>query len=222
MKNQHWWQTCFPQFMDSADSTTQLLMESSTLITAPANHQLFNPGSRCENYLLLLEGQIKIQLMSDNGREVLLYQVNSGDSCVLTTSCLISGDNYPAEGIAETDITAFSIPAQAFHRGIEQSQFFREFVFKNFSVRLAKLITRMESVVFGSIDQRLAKMLLDTGKLKIEKTHQELAYELGTAREVVSRHLKYFEKQGWVGLTRGTVEIIDRLAIAQLLSNPEN
>ncbi|MEQ1530190.1 MAG: Crp/Fnr family transcriptional regulator [Methylococcales bacterium] len=221
-KNQQWWQDYFPQFIDHADHAVLALMESSNLVSIPAGQQLFYPGDRCENYLLLLEGRVKIQLMSENGREVLLYQVHSGDSCVLTTSCLISGDSYPAEGITETDVTAFTISAPAFHRGIEQSAFFREFVFKNFSARLAKLITRMESVVFGSIDQRLATLLLASNRQLISKTHQELAYELGTAREVVSRHLKHFEKHGWVNLSRGTVEITDRPAIQGLCANQDS
>lgn len=215
-KNEHWWQTCFPDFVDNLDLPMQLLMASSTLVAIPAGQQVFYPGSPCENYLLLLDGQVKVQLMSENGREILLYQVGSGDSCVLTTSCLISGECYPAEGITETDVTAFAVSAFAFHRCLEQSSFFRAFVFKNFSARLANLINRMESVVFGSIDQRLAKILLASGNSTINKTHQELAYELGSAREVVSRHLKQFEKQGWVSLNRGVVEIIGRDAIKQL------
>jgi CRP/FNR family transcriptional regulator len=154
--------------------------------------------------------------MSDGGREVLLYHVRSGDSCVLTTSCLLSGDCYPAEGITEGEISAFAVPSQAFYRCIELSPFFREFVFKNFSSRLSKLIGRMETVVFDTIDQRISKALLSSGENVITKTHSELAYELGTAREVVSRHLKSFENEGWITLKRGTIDIIDREALRKL------
>jgi CRP/FNR family transcriptional regulator len=102
------------------------------LVTFPAGQQLFYPGSRCENYLLVLAGVVKVQIMSESGREILLYHVHSGDSCVLTTSCMLSGDCYPAEGITEDEVTAFAMSSHAFNRCIEQSSFFREFVFKNF------------------------------------------------------------------------------------------
>jgi CRP/FNR family transcriptional regulator len=185
-------------------------------VTIPAGRQLFYAGSLCENYLLVVSGAIKVQILSDSGREVLLYHVRAGDSCVLTTSCLLSGDCYPAEGITETEVTAFVMPSHAFYRCIEQSAFFREFVFKNFSARLSTLIGRMETVVFETIDQRIGKALLATGATIITKTHHELAYELGTAREVVSRHLKNFESYGWVNLKRGTIEIINRDALLKI------
>lgn len=214
--NQDLWELHFPQFIENRDKGLDYLMDASSLVKFSSGRQLFYPGSRCENYLLVLAGAVKVQILSESGREVLLYHVCSGDSCVLTTSCLLSGDCYPAEGIAEGEVTAFVMSSPAFHRCIEQSPFFREFVFKNFSLRLAKLIGRMEAVVFDSIDQRIVKVLLETGEKIIIKTHHELAYELGTAREVVSRHLKNFESYGWVNLRRGSVEIINHDALIKV------
>lgn len=213
------WAKYFPQFVDNGGKDLQQLMAASSVVSFPSGRQLFYPGSVCENYLLVLEGAVKVQILSGNGREVLLYYVRSGDSCVLTTSCLLSGDCYPAEGISEGEVTAFALSAQAFYRCIEQSAFFREFVFKNFSVRLATLIGRMETVVLETIDQRICKALLASPANVISKTHQELAYELGTAREVVSRHLKQFETYGWINLKRGTVEIVDAGALQRFVSN---
>ena len=211
----------FPQFIENRDTGLELLMDSSSLVTFPAGRQLFYPGSSCENYLLVLAGVVIVQIMSDSGREILLYHVRSGDSCVLTTSCILSGDRYPAEGISEGEVTAFAMSSYAFYRCIEQSSFFREFVFKNFSLRLSKLIGRMEAVVFDTIDQRICKALLQAGEKVILKTHHELAYELGTAREVVSRHLKNFEGYGWVNLKRGTVDIINRDALIRVCNKQE-
>lgn len=215
-KHRALWATYFPQFIENIDKGVELLMDSSSLVTFPAGRQLFYPGSICENYLLVLSGSVKVQIMSESGREVLLYHVRSGDSCVLTTSCMLSGDCYPAEGLTEGEVTAFAMSSHAFYRCIEQSPFFREFVFKNFSSRLSKLISRMEAVVFDTIDQRIGKALLETGETVIAKTHHELAYELGTAREVVSRHLKNFEGYGWLNLKRGTIEIINREALSRV------
>jgi CRP/FNR family transcriptional regulator, anaerobic regulatory protein len=210
------WQTYYPEFIENRDSGIASLMQSSNLVTVAAQQQLFYPGSQCENYLLVLTGMVKVQLLSEKGREVLLYHVQSGDSCVLTTSCLLSGDTYPAEGITETEVMAFSIPAYAFNRSVEQSSFFREFVFKNFAMRLSKIICRMESVTFDTIDQRISKALLASGSDTVVKTHHELAYELGTAREVVSRHLKTFESDGLISLKRGVIEINNRHALREI------
>lgn len=213
---QQLWQQHFPQFMASPETTMKSLMASAQLLKIPAGQQVFYPGSLCENYLLMLEGRIKTQLISESGREILLYHVCSGDSCVLTTSCLLGGNCYPAEGITESPVLAFAISSIAFHRCLEQSAFFREFVFKNFANRLATVILRMEEVVFDTIDRRLSRLLLTYKQSTLNITHQELAAELGTAREVVSRHLKNFEKCGWLRLNRGIIEIINPNALAQL------
>jgi len=189
------------------------------LVKLPAGQQVFYPGKICENYLLLLSGSVKAQIMSDDGREVLLYHVRAGDSCVLTTSCLLGDNHYPAEGFTETEVSAFAIPAFTFHRCLEHSAFFRDFVFRSFSTRLADVIKRMESISFGSVDQKLAKALLSSGSSTISKTHHELALEMGSVREVVSRHLKRFESYGWLNLSRGSIEILDTEALAKVLNN---
>ncbi len=186
------------------------------MVNIPAGQQVFGAGGECKNYLLLLSGSVKAQLLSENGREILLYQVRPGDSCVLTTSCLLSGDNYPAEAYAEEETTAFVISSHTFYRCVEQSAFFREFVFKNFSARLSNVIGRLGEVVFEGIQWRLAKELLSYDLDKLQLTHQTLASKMGSAREVISRNLKQFEAKGWVKLNRGTVEILDKQALKEL------
>lgn len=157
--------------------------------------------------------------MSADGREVLLYHVRAGDSCVLTTSCLLGDNHYPAEGFTETDVSAFAIPAYVFHRCLAHSAFFRDFVFRSFSTRLADVMKRMESISFGSIDQKLAKALLANDARIISKTHHELALEMGSVREVVSRHLKRFESYGWLSLSRGSIQILNVDALQQVLAS---
>jgi CRP/FNR family transcriptional regulator len=210
------WENHFPEFVNSGESAMMSLMESASLVSIPAGQQVFALGSACENYLLLLNGVINAQLISENGREMLLYQVLPGHSCVLTTSCLLSGDRYPAEALTIEDSSAFVISSHAFYRCLEKSPFFREFVFTNFSVRLSKIIERFGDVVFSGIDSRLSKELLSFNKTTLKLTHQELATKLGSAREVVSRHLKQFEAKGWVSLQRGTVTIINTEALQKL------
>jgi CRP/FNR family transcriptional regulator len=210
------WENHFPQFVESDDSSMNQLMNAAKMVNISAGQQVFYPGAACENYLLMLDGNIKAQLISENGREVLLYHVLPGDSCVLTTSCLLSGESYPAEAITEEKSTAFVIPGKNFHQCLAESVFFRQFVFHNFALRLSSIINRIEQVVFKPVDIRLSKLLLAYNEIQIKKTHQDLAAELGTAREVVSRNLKNFEMQGWVLLRRGAIEIIDLKALKKL------
>ena len=217
--NNELWENHFPQFYESDDPSIKQLMKAANMATIPAGQQVFYPGAACENYLLMLDGNIKAQLISENGREVLLYHVLPGDSCVLTTSCLLSGESYPAEALTEQDSTAFVIPGKNFHQCLGESIFFRQFVFHNFALRLSSIINRIEQVVFDPIDIRLSKLLLSYNEIQIKKTHQDLAAELGTAREVVSRNLKIFESQGWVALRRGTIEIIELEALKAMDSS---
>ncbi|OAI14190.1 hypothetical protein A1359_11540 [Methylomonas lenta] len=211
------WKQHFPAFACQNDKVLKQLMDTAALVSLPAGQQVFYPGKTCENYLLLLSGSVKAQIMSADGREVLLYHVRAGDSCVLTTSCLLGDNRYPAEGFTETDVSAFAIPAAVFHRCIEQSAFFREFVFHSFSKRLADVIKRMEALSFGSVDQKLAKALLASKSQTIQKTHHELALDMGSVREVVSRHLKRFESYGWLRLSRGSIVIVDADALKRVL-----
>lgn len=207
--NESLWKMHFPEFLGSNDKVLSQLMDAAMLVKLPADQQIFYPGKSCENYLLMLSGSVKTQILSADGREVLLYHVQAGESCVLTTSCLLGGNDYPAEGYTESEVSAFAIPAHVFHRCLQQSEFFREFVFRNFSKRLADVINRMSSISFDTVDQKLAKTLLGFACQTIPKTHNELALEMGSAREVVSRHLKRFESLGWLSLNRGKIEIID-------------
>ncbi|MGD0960102.1 MAG: Crp/Fnr family transcriptional regulator [Methylomonas sp.] len=219
--NETLWKQHFPEFLASNDKVLGQLMDAAMLMNIPAGQQIFYPGKSCENYLLILSGSVKTQILSEDGREVLLYHVHAGESCVLTTSCLLGGNDYPAEGFTESEVSVFAIPAHVFHRCLQQSDLFREFVFQNFSQRLADVINRMGAISFGSIDQKLAKALLAFESKTIHKTHNELAQELGSAREVVSRHLKRFESLGWLSLTRGAIEIIDFESLKKALNYDE-
>ena len=149
--NETLWKMHFPEFLGSNDKVLDQLMDAAILVNIPAGRQIFYPGKSCENYLLMLSGIVKTQILSSDGREVLLYHVQAGESCVLTTSCLLGGNDYPAEGYTETEVSAFAIPSHVFHRCLQQSDFFREFVFRNFSKRLADVINRMGAISFGSV-----------------------------------------------------------------------
>jgi CRP/FNR family transcriptional regulator len=160
---------------------------------------------------------VRVQLLSHGGRELALYRVKAGDSCILTTSCLIADQRYPAEGITDDEVEAVALGRTLFNNAMDQSPQFRSFVFANFARRLVQVIARMDEVTYGAVDARLSKLLLD-GSPRLETTHQSLATELGTAREVVSRHLKTYEENRWIRLHRGFIEVIDSAGLKELLN----
>jgi len=201
-----------------ADPALIPILASAQTIHLPPHAQVFMPGALCQNYLLVVRGSVRVQLLTESGREVVLYHVRDGDSCVLTTSCLLGATRYPAGGIAETEVTAIALPATDFNRALARSEAFRRFVFGNLGRRLAEVIARMEQVAFAPVDGRLAAALLNLTRddTRLNLTHHELAVELGSAREVVSRHLKRFEDHGWVRLGRASIEVLDRAALQDL------
>ena len=211
------WQQYFPIFPETQDTAVDAFMRSANLVNLSSDQMVFSVGDSCENYLLLLQGRIRVQLIAETGREVMLYTVSSGDSCVLTTSCLLEDKPYPAEAFTEGDVSAFLIPEADFNQALEKSDFFRKYVFNNFSSRLSSVIHRMEEVVLNPLEVRLAKYLLSINEPVIRKTHQQLASEMGTAREVISRHLKQLKSAGWVALSRGKITVIDRTALEKLI-----
>ena len=179
---------------------------------------MFGEDSPCQAFLIVMNGQVRVQKVGENGREIALYRVGPGETCVVTTVCLMSGTDYNAEGIAETDIHAQMLPVSGFRALLAESEGFRDFVFRAYSTRISDLLLLLEEVSFGRIDQRLAACLLERADAagEMAMTHQELAAELGTAREVVSRQLKEFERQGWLALGRGRVALRDRAALLAL------
>ena len=196
------------------------LFDASGIISLPENSTVFHQGDACKNYLIVLDGKVKVFTRAENGREILLYRLVTGDSCVLTTSCLLSNKNYPAEGKTETPVTALAIPVSQFNTALQQSSTFREMVFSAFSSHLSELITLVEEVAFGKVDVRLAKHLLtqcDDNNI-LSSTHQNIATELGSAREVISRQLKELESKGLIKISRGNIEIIDTAALQDIAS----
>ena len=201
--------------LDSANA----LAASARLITIPAGTVLFQDGAECNSYVLVLEGSIRVQKVAENGREIVLYRVERGQSCVLTTNCLMAHCDYSAEGVTETEIKAMILPAATFRSLLGHSEIFRDFVFAAYASRIADLLMLIEEVAFGRIDSRLAGWLSGrAGNGDIHATHHEIAIELGTAREVISRQLKEFERRKWVILHRGRVEIHAPQELAKLAS----
>lgn len=212
------WVERFPGLSRLAPEVKQMLLSQSAVVDVPHGTTIFGPGHSPENMLFLLDGTVRVQQVSDTGHEIVLYRIHAGESCVLTTACLLAFEDYSAEGIAETDVRAAAIPRALFDELVGQSKQFRDFVFAAFSKRITDLFLMIDEVAFQRLDVRLADKLIKLSQDHdvIKTTHQMLSVELGTAREVVSRQLQEFQRRGWVEQSRGSVKLLDRAQLQRL------
>lgn len=208
-----------PQLAGLPEADRALLVERARLVSLPAGATVFAPDTPAGNFLLVLHGTVLVRQLSAGGREIVLYRVAGGESCILTTACLLAEQPYGAEGIVESpSVEALALPKAAFDALMARSVQFRRFVFADYARRITDLLRVVEEVTFERIDKRLAQKLLaladPTGRVKA--THHELAVEVGSAREVVSRHLKDFQRRGWLELARGRVQVTARAELERL------
>ena len=182
-------------------------------ITAPDGACLFRPGDESSAFLIVTKGHVRVEQTNTEGRTMVLYRVHEGESCVMTTSCLLGGRPYSGYGYAEGSVHALAIGAEAFHRLMAEESDFRDMVFEGFSRRLGELTEVIDALLLHRTDLRLAAWLAGRGAGRCEMTQQDIAQEIGTAREVVSRSLKSFEREGWLTLGRGRLDVIDVAAL---------
>lgn len=169
-------------------------------------------GDICQHLPLILSGGIRIYKIGENGREITLYRLGKGDSCIMTASCILSQNNFPAIGVTENDVEAIMIPASTIRDWMVQNPIWQNYIFGLLSQRLANVIEVVNEVAFQRVDCRIARHLLKLAKVNsetIKTTHEEIAQEIGTSREVVSRILKTFEKQELLSLARGSIRLKD-------------
>jgi CRP/FNR family transcriptional regulator, anaerobic regulatory protein len=199
-------------------SVRDRLLESAHVVRYPEGRTVFSPDRVPDSLLFLVDGTIRVSQTSDSGREIVLYRVEAGESCVLTTACMLAEEAYNAEGIAETAVTAVVLSRAAFDRLVSEEAAFRSFVFAAYSRRLVDLLRVVDEVAFGRIDVRLAGRLvaLAGSGTEVTATHQQLASELGTAREVISRVLQDFQKRKLISQTRGHIALLDRPRLTAL------
>lgn len=212
------WRAHFPGLAHISADVSKVLDEKAKSARIAKGTVIFGPGNPAQNLLLLVKGTVRVQQLSEAGREIVLYRVHAGESCVLTTACLLAFEDYSAEGIAETEVEAILISRDDFDELVAISKEFRAFVFEAYSRRITDLFLVIEEIAFKRMDIRVAQKLLELrgDDSTLHLTHQQLAVELGTAREVISRQLKEFERRNWVSLSRGTIELRDIPAIAEL------
>lgn len=206
--------SCYPVLAGTGAS-----FDDWPLLQVPAGTVLFKEGQAAAGFPLLLAGAIRVVKAAPNGREILLYRVLPGETCVVSSTCLPGGRPYDARGIAETDARLVLLPRERFltllaHEG------FRRFVFDLLHERLADMMALVEEVAFRRLDARLAEHLLGRGN-PVRLTHQQLADELGSVREIVTRLLQGFRARGWVSLAREEIRVLDPVAL-RALSDPHH
>jgi CRP/FNR family transcriptional regulator len=169
---------------------------------------VFRAGDLAQGFAVVLEGRIEVMLTGASGREILLYAVEPGQSCIQTTLGLIGDTPYSGEALTITPCRLVILPREMFRSLMDQSEPFRSFVFRAFAARMAELTNLLEQVAFARIESRLARALMDLAQAgEVQATHAELAARIGSAREVISRQLERWAQRGLIATERGRIVI---------------
>ena len=201
------------------DEAQESLLNQGKLIRLQAEQFICLEGDICENLPLVISGSLRIYKIGETGREITLYHLDEGDSCIMTASCIMSKKVFPAFAVTETEVEVFAIPANSLRKWVQCNPIWQEYIFGLLSQRLANVIELIEEVAFRRMDCRIASYLINKSNRNIqtlEITHEAIAQELGSSREVVSRILKTFEKQKFLSLSRGKIEVINWEALKNI------
>ena len=194
--------------------------QNSIVQTLKPETVISNEGDSCSYFTFVVNGSVRVFKVSESGKEITLYRLYKGDSCILTASCILSASRFPAISVTETEVDGILVPSNVFREWVEDFPFWRKYVYDLMAERLNSVITIVEEVAFKRMDARIAEFLFERGEkfgLSLSLTHKDIAYELGTAREVVSRLLKDFEKKGLITLERSHVNIKDLNKLKELM-----
>ncbi|NVO18034.1 MAG: Crp/Fnr family transcriptional regulator [Rhodoplanes sp.] len=217
------WLSLFPPLAGLPDDERAVLCGNAAPVALPAGATVFEPHQACGAFLFVRTGSVRVYQLDRDGNEIVLYRLGPGSICILTTLALLAADRYGAFAVTETQVDAVALPDRSFDALLGASPRFRSFVFLAHAERMADLMRVIQNVTFESIESRLAARLLalaaDRHALSI--THQQLAAEIGSAREVVSRHLKTFERRGWVSLARNRIEVRDAVSLRGAAGPPD-
>ena len=207
----------FPTFAEADDNTLEDLIHSAMHKSLPAGLIMCRPGETCPVLPVVLHGGARVFAIGENGREITLYRLLEGNACVLAAASILS--RQPASAFSQTEAAGdvLLVPADFLRAWVDTNPFWRTFVFRLISDRLASILEVTNQAAFGRLDHRIASHLLDQingSDAPIRTTHQAIAAEIGSSREVVSRLLKSFEAEGLLQLGRGNIRLVDRSGLA--------
>jgi len=205
-----------------SDATRAAIQDNGQRIEVPAGTRIFGPGDPCNGLPLVLKGEVRVQMTGASGNEIVLYRIKGGEMCPLSLACLLTEGSHQSEAIVDEDSEVLVIPAPLTDRLMDEDKVFRSTVLDSYGQRLRSLMLVIEEVAFRRLDQRLAERLVQRQRDgQLNATHQDLAVELGTAREVVSRLLKEFERRGLVTLERGLITLLNIKELQKLACQDE-
>lgn len=203
----------FPFLRNAEPDFIRHFFQRASKVSLSEGAQICSEGAECGSLALLLEGRVRVYKLGETGREITLYRLGVGESCILTASCILSHVPFPAFAVSETAIEAVVVPVADVNRWMGESAAWREYLFGLISGRFADVISMVEEVAFRRVDRRIAALLLkrsiEGGSDEIAVTHQEIASDLGSSREVVSRILKDFETARHIKVSRGHIHLLN-------------
>lgn len=203
----------FPMWDQLTEAQQRTLLESASRRSVKKGTVLHNGGADCTGLLLVCSGQLRAYILSEEGREITLYRLFEMDICLFSASCMLHSIQFDITVEAERDTEFWLIPTEVYKRIMEQSAPLANYTNEIMASRFSEVMWLMEQIMWKSFDQRLAAFLLEEAELEgsnqLKLTHEIIGNHLGSAREVVTRMLRYFQSEGMVKLSRGTVELVD-------------
>ena len=211
----------FPFWGQLLDGERELLIKNSIVVRFRKEMPIHRTDQKCAGVLLILSGQIRAYILSEDGREVTLYRLFSGDNCVLSASCVLDAVAFDILIEAVEDTEVILIPLSYFKQLMEQNVYVELFTYRSSTERFSDVMWTMQQILFMKEDQRLAIFLWDEILKRkdntIYYTHDQIARYMGSAREVVSRALKYFSEEGIVTVSRGKITVLDKEKLKRYL-----
>ena len=210
----------FPAWDKLTANQQQLIIDNASLLSVKKNSLIQNTSAGCSGILIIKQGTLRVYTLSEQGKEITLYRLNTGDICILSASCVIRDITFDIYIDTLTDCQLIQILPCAFARVMQENIHLEALTYKLATQRLCTVTWAMQQMIFTSFDKRLAEFLLNesrsTGSDDINMTHEQIANLLGTAREVVTRMLKYFSNENYVQLMRGKVKVLNKQALEKL------
>ncbi len=201
-------------------SQQEQFLDNTTLMHYPKGTSIHNGENDCKGMLIIKKGTLRTYMLSESGKEITLYRLGEGDVCVLSASCVLSSITFEVQIDAEEDSEVLFTSSLFFQSLMDQNIYVECFTYKTATDRFSDVMWAMQQILFMSMDKRLAVFLWDemlkSEDITVHLTHEQVARDIGTAREVVSRMLKYFSSEGIVELSRGGIKIVDKKKLRQL------
>lgn len=210
----------YPFWKDMTDGQKDEFVQNSYTSNFKKGQFVNDTGGKCLGLMAVYKGELRVYLQSENGKEVTLYRLEEGDICTLSSSCIMDEITFDVFIEATKDSSVIITKSAYLNRLYDDNVYVQNFIYRQTTENFSSVMWSMQQILFLSFDKRLASYLYDemikTTDNSLVVTHDEIAKELGSAREVVSRMLKYFQKEGYVTLERGKVVILDKEALLKI------